>query len=156
VKISQDAARDARVAARRAADARKAGAAIDRLFVQARTETYYHGWSDGYAASEVHHNGHYGVATDRPGANAESDSARANSEPFYSTAAGDAGDLYGDTASRTISPHYGVAVHCGAKAVSSERLCELDAGHDGDHFTTLAYGSTLTWAQHKSDSGAAS
>jgi hypothetical protein len=65
VPIKPDAARDARVAARRAADARKAGAALDRLIAshgeQLQDGYYYEGWRDGYEASEAHHNGHYGV-----------------------------------------------------------------------------------------------
>lgn len=73
--IPADPERDARVAARRAADARKAGAAFDRLlaetwtdrttgrayFVKWYREGFRDGWSDGYAASELQHNRHYGV-----------------------------------------------------------------------------------------------
>lgn len=73
--IPADPERDARVAARRAADARKAGAAFDRLlaetwtdrttgrayFVKWYREGFRDGWSDGYAASELQHNRAYGV-----------------------------------------------------------------------------------------------
>jgi hypothetical protein len=65
--IPPDAARDARVAARRAEDARKASVALDRLLAEGtdnprfNDSLYRAGWVAGYAASEVHHNGHYGV-----------------------------------------------------------------------------------------------
>ena len=64
--IPPDPARDARVAARRAADALKAGAALDRLLVPGPeagmyAAGYLSGWDDGYAASDLHHNRHYGV-----------------------------------------------------------------------------------------------
>lgn len=57
-----DAARDARVAARRAADAARYGRALDRIFDQRAMHDYASGWQDGYSASEEHHNGHYGVS----------------------------------------------------------------------------------------------
>lgn len=60
VSIRPDAERDARVAARRAADARKAGRALDRLTRAAASELsemYGAGWRDGYAASEDHYVG---------------------------------------------------------------------------------------------------
>jgi hypothetical protein len=63
VPIAPDPARDARVAARRADDARRAGRALDRLS-NPRVhvgEAYNLGWQDGYAASELHHNRHYGA-----------------------------------------------------------------------------------------------
>lgn len=69
-----DPERDKRVAQRRAEDARRAGAALDRLlavgamapeigeaFRKGYGEGYHDGWSDGYAALEEHHNRHYGV-----------------------------------------------------------------------------------------------
>lgn len=60
-----DPARDARVAARRAEDARKAGVALVDLMRQKQwigAASYKEGWYDGYAASELHHNGHYGAS----------------------------------------------------------------------------------------------
>jgi hypothetical protein len=69
VRPPADPERDKRVAARRAADAAQAGLALDRLYgdraPMRRAElqsAYAAGWHDGYAASEEHHNGHYGVA----------------------------------------------------------------------------------------------
>lgn len=87
--IPADPERDARVAARRAADARKAGAALDRLlaetwpdrttgrayFVKGYREGFQDGWSDGYAASELQHNRHYGVPCPRPAAHMASEYA---------------------------------------------------------------------------------
>lgn len=77
VVIPPDDARDARVAERRRADARKAAIALDRLladtwtdrttgrayFEKGYSEGFHDGWSDGYAASEEHHKSHYGVST---------------------------------------------------------------------------------------------
>jgi hypothetical protein len=64
--IPPDRARDARVAARRAEDARRAGAALDQMFGPAGAGRAYNlGWSDGYAASQLHHNRHYGVPAER-------------------------------------------------------------------------------------------
>lgn len=68
--IPPDPARDARVAARRAEDARKASAALDRLVgdyyrkpaAEVLPKAYDVGWLDGYAAAGLHHNRHYGVA----------------------------------------------------------------------------------------------
>lgn len=66
VPIAPDPERDKRVAARRAADAARAGEALDKLLaprhVRSRLESYRAGWDDGYAASEEHHNGHYDVS----------------------------------------------------------------------------------------------
>lgn len=59
-----DPARDARVAVRRAEDARKAGVALVDLMRQRSwmdAASYKEGWHDGYAASELHHNGPYDV-----------------------------------------------------------------------------------------------
>jgi hypothetical protein len=67
--------RDARVAARRAADAARAGAALDRLLADMRGTTgierhmyargykegWHEGWLAGNAASDLHHKGNYGV-----------------------------------------------------------------------------------------------
>lgn len=70
VPIAPDPARDARVAARRAADVRKASAALDRLIAAGGTArsaaevAYRYGWRDGYAASEEHHNRDYVVPDD--------------------------------------------------------------------------------------------
>lgn len=68
VPIAPDAARDVRVAARRAADARKAGGALDRLLLRdVATRAYDRGFEEGYAASELQHNRAYvppDVATD--------------------------------------------------------------------------------------------
>lgn len=71
VPIAPDAARDARVAARRAADARKAGAALDRLLAGRAwgrvilPQAYDLGWQDGYATAlrdaELQHNRHSDV-----------------------------------------------------------------------------------------------
>ena len=61
VPIAPDPDRDARVAARRAKDAARYGRAFARIFDQQAMHTYAAGWSDGYAASEEHHNRHYGV-----------------------------------------------------------------------------------------------
>lgn len=59
------AARDARVAKRRAEDARKAGRALDGILSEYGAAVYRagygNGWADGYAASEEHHNRHYDV-----------------------------------------------------------------------------------------------
>ena len=76
--VPPDRDRDARVAARRVADAARAGRALDRMFAagdgppmapeireafgKGYSEGFHDGWSDGYAASELHHNGHYGVS----------------------------------------------------------------------------------------------
>lgn len=62
-----DPARDARVAARRAADARKAGAALDRLLADPHVDVpyaYHAGYYDGYLAAGLHHNRAYGVVPD--------------------------------------------------------------------------------------------
>lgn len=70
--VPPDPARDARVAARRADDARRAGAALDRLLSGhggrdvILVDAYYLGWDAGYAASEEHHNCHYGVSGHGP------------------------------------------------------------------------------------------
>jgi hypothetical protein len=69
LRIDADAARDARVAARRAEDARRAGLALDRLLTDGRKrwwdesyrEGFISGFAEGYAASGLHHNRHYGV-----------------------------------------------------------------------------------------------
>lgn len=62
VPIAPDPERDKRVAARRAADAARAGVALDRLLAwRGPAAVYDKGFADGYAASELHHNGHYGV-----------------------------------------------------------------------------------------------
>lgn len=70
VVIAPDAARDARVTARRAADARKAGAALDALLSDDGSALvmmgYNNGWSDGYLASVEHHNRHYVVPDSGP------------------------------------------------------------------------------------------
>jgi hypothetical protein len=65
VPVPPDPARDARVAARRAEDSRRASHALDRLLAAATREgarLYDTGWQDGYAASELHHNRHYAVS----------------------------------------------------------------------------------------------
>lgn len=73
--IPPDPARDARVAARRAADAARAGRALDAMaptpvravgaaWQDGYREGFDKGWSDGYAASDLHHNRHYGVPDD--------------------------------------------------------------------------------------------
>lgn len=66
VPVAPDPERDKRVAARRAEDARRAGAALDRLLAehgeQLQDGYYYEGWRDGYEASLLHHNGHYDVS----------------------------------------------------------------------------------------------
>lgn len=65
VPIAPDPERDARVAKRRAEDARKAGLELDRRLANPRTlmgVSYNLGWDDGYAASQEHHNRHYGVS----------------------------------------------------------------------------------------------
>lgn len=65
VRIAPDAARDARVAARRAEDARRAGAALTALLGDVQQEAgrlYIAAWEIGYAASQLHHNRHYGVS----------------------------------------------------------------------------------------------
>jgi hypothetical protein len=79
VPIAPDAARDARVAKRRAEDARKAGAALDRLlnrwwFPDGPDDTPHTVLSDefvekvgDYVLSRIHHNGHYGVPTEADG-----------------------------------------------------------------------------------------
>jgi len=64
--IPPDPERDKRVAARRAADAAAAGRALDRLLAESRgnigvAAAFDAGWATGYAQSELHHNGHYGV-----------------------------------------------------------------------------------------------
>lgn len=60
-----DPERDARVAARRAEDAAKAGRALDRVLSDQGRTVYMTGWHngymDGYVASEAHHNSDYGV-----------------------------------------------------------------------------------------------
>lgn len=64
--IPPDPARDARVAARRAEDARRAGAGLDRLLAEREptdtADAYNMGWREGYLACELHHNRHYDVA----------------------------------------------------------------------------------------------
>jgi hypothetical protein len=67
VPIPPNTERDKRVAARRAADAARAGAALDRLLAERPSplrdqELYSTGYWDGYAASQLHHNGHYDVS----------------------------------------------------------------------------------------------
>lgn len=95
--IPPDPERDKRVAARRAADAARAGAALDRL-LSARAgaaEAYGVGWRDGYRAcaealleSELHHNRHYarlcatcGAETERGGACPDCAAARRERQP---------------------------------------------------------------------------
>jgi hypothetical protein len=67
--IPPDPERDKRVAVRRAVDARRAGEALDRLLatypperLRTREDAYVSGYWHGYAASELHHNGHYDVS----------------------------------------------------------------------------------------------
>lgn len=63
-----DPARDARVAARRTADAARAGRALDRLIAshgeKLQDGYYYEGWFDGYVEAGLHHNRAYGVVPD--------------------------------------------------------------------------------------------
>lgn len=67
VPVAPDPERDKRVAARRRADAIKAGLALGDLLNgatandKAYLEGYREGFADGYSQSELHHNGHYGV-----------------------------------------------------------------------------------------------
>jgi hypothetical protein len=67
--IPPDPDRDARVAARRAEDARRAGRALDGLLSDSGKVLwgggYDQGWRDGYRASQVHHNRHYAVPDDQ-------------------------------------------------------------------------------------------
>jgi hypothetical protein len=65
--IPPDAARDARVARRRAEDARRSGVALDKLLGIGRevyVEGFNAGYADGYEASQLHHNRHYDVPAD--------------------------------------------------------------------------------------------
>jgi hypothetical protein len=66
VRPGPDPERDARVAKRRAEDARRAGRALDALLQGSDDQhdlrnAYNAGWRDGYEASETHHNRDYGV-----------------------------------------------------------------------------------------------
>jgi hypothetical protein len=63
--IPPDAARDARVAARRAVDAARAGRALDRLLSEVVElnpfQAFHAGWQARNAECELHHNRHYAV-----------------------------------------------------------------------------------------------
>ena len=98
VPIAPDPARDARVAARRAAYAALAGRALDKLLGAAQREAdraYAAAWSDGYAEG-LQHNRAYGVSPI---------AAERRACPECGTVTGP----FPETHQCTIKPHYGVA-----------------------------------------------
>jgi hypothetical protein len=117
--IPPDPERDKRVAARRAADAARAGSALDSLLGKVQREAdreYVQAWLAGYAASELHHKCHYGV----PGwTDLTSDEQRA--------AVGLPGaDEYVGDAWADAWPE-----RCGSNLGPLRGTCDLQAGHDG-------------------------
>lgn len=100
-----DPARDARVAARRKADAHRYGMALAKLLgpdlsTEAATglgKVFGVGWNAGYAASEEHHN--YGVSGPACTCIQASDTGHDSECPRADWARGN----------RTIKPHYGVS-----------------------------------------------
>lgn len=118
VRIAPDPARDARVAARRAADARKAGRALDALLglsSERMTQAYYMGWNDGHAAQGLQHNRAYGVVPDDVAVHVPHRHGEAPDDPCHRVQCHAQGGLLctfcGGQPCRvyTINPHYGVA-----------------------------------------------